>query len=395
MTQQERPHHPYSPSWLQSGEVCPCFKSRDSKHARTIAGTIGHKVTETGEDDMRLSDDDALAAAECLDFYDSRRQLMEAEAITVGGEILELKETYLPIDDCSFADAESTTGGYIDRGVLNYDRTYGEFIDYKFGLWAVENADNNLQGLAYILGAFKAYPTLQKVRFYFKQPHLNLITHVDINRNNVADIYLRIQVVVARAREARQRGDFSLARPHTPICNFCAELGRCPKVAEMVCKVGHKFHPLAVPDDITPSALQDPKNTVLAMQLASVVKIWCDAFRRQVTDRVLRNDAPVPDGYQVASLRKRELVNLQKYKEVALKYLSPEEWESCLDTTFGAVEGKIKDNAPRGEKLAVVKMFQEEAAATGATKLGDEFSFLKVVSEKTTNKTQQKENDGN
>src|SRR5688572_24995158 len=67
---EERVHHPYSPSTLQSIEACPCYKSRPSQHVRTIIGTLAHKATETRRDDDRLDDDDASAVAQCLDFYD-------------------------------------------------------------------------------------------------------------------------------------------------------------------------------------------------------------------------------------------------------------------------------------------------------------------------------------
>src|ERR1043166_7522375 len=93
----DRPHHPYSPSWLQSGEACPCYRSRDSKHERTIAGTIAHKASEKQEDDNRLSDDDALAVAECLDFYDSRLNELQGQSKVIAGS-----ESYLPIDDLVF-----------------------------------------------------------------------------------------------------------------------------------------------------------------------------------------------------------------------------------------------------------------------------------------------------
>src|SRR6266508_246296 len=70
-----RTHHPYSPSSLQSLEACPCFKSRENNHIRSIMGTISHRVVETGQADLRLSDEDAAAAAECIDFYDRRLEL--------------------------------------------------------------------------------------------------------------------------------------------------------------------------------------------------------------------------------------------------------------------------------------------------------------------------------
>lgn len=410
----ERPHHPYSPSWLQYGEACALYRSKDSKHVRTIAGTIAHKAAERQEDDDRLSDDDAVAVAECLDFYDGRKRQMESaahrafenavsECVSVGlrrndslspnqeeFKIVEGTETYLPIDDLKFSDCESTTAGYVDRWILSHDKTYAEIIDWKFGKWPVEEASNNLQGMAYALGIFRMFPTVKSVHVFFKQPLIKYLTDAVFTRADIADIYLRIQIIVERARIARAKaahGDWSDANPAVPLCNFCAKIGDCPKVLEFACKVGHKFHPLGIPDNVNPSLIQDPRNTKLAMELASVMKVWGDAFRRQVADRVIRGDAVMPEGYTHQTIQKRELVDMEIYKKLARKYLSAREWEECLDTTFGAVEKKIMFKTERGSKESTVKEFQDLAAQQGATKLGEPISFLKVKSknEKQTN----------
>src|ERR1044071_9557668 len=113
---EERQHHPYGGSQLQSLEVCPHFKSRESKHARTIAGTLAHKVFETREDNLDLGDDDAAAAAECLDFVEKRRQVLLAEY--PGCQLQEIQEIYLPIDDLIFDDCTATSAGWVDKGFV-------------------------------------------------------------------------------------------------------------------------------------------------------------------------------------------------------------------------------------------------------------------------------------
>jgi len=396
---EERPHHPYSPSTLGNIEYCPCYKGRqsDTPHVRTVAGTRAHGAVETGEDDHRLTDEDAVAAAECLDFVEQRRRLMHEWGIRDQTEsevklgrsspnvffpVCEHQETYLPIDDLTFPDCKSTTAGYTDRILVSYDQTYAEGFDWKFGFWPVEDPQDNLQVIAYSLGVFKMFPRMQRVRFWIKQPHLDVVRDAVFERKDIPHLYLRIQTVVARAREARTANTFSSAKPAVPVCNFCANLGRCEKVCQFACKVGSKFHPLEIPTDITPTMLQDPTQTNLGLRLAAVLKIWCDAFRRQVTDRIIRREAELPPGQKIQTMRKRELVDMVKVRMVALKYLTTAEFEATLETTFGAVETLIQDKAPRGAKKAMVKEFQDELLATGAVKLGDEFSFLRAVSVK-------------
>ena len=388
----ERAHHPYSPSTLGMLEACPCYKGRDSVHARTIAGTIAHGAAESGRDDNRLSDEDAVAVAEALDFVESRKRLMQAQANAHreanGGpekkyRVVEMKESYLPVDDLEFPDGvESTTAGYIDVCLLSHDKKYAELVDHKFGSWKVEDAKTNLQGLAYALGLFKAIPSLERVRVFFKQPLIQSISEAEITRADIPAIYLRIQTVVARAREARAVGDFSAAKPQTPVCNFCANIGKCPAVCEFACQVAKKFHPLGVPDNIAPTMVLGQADTALCLQLASIVAIWSDSFKKQVNDRVLRGEAPVPPGYVLTTRQDREIADLVLFQTVSERYMRPAEYLGCCSPTFGKVEAIIKDRAERGQKSAAVKEFGEALLKAKAVKLGEVYAFLKVAPNK-------------
>jgi len=382
----ERAHHPFSPSQLQSLEACPCYISKSSEHIRTIIGTIAHKSTETRLDDNRLDDDDAAAVAECADFYERRKYLMEAERKD-GLPVIEIVEAYLPIDDCKFDDGcESTTAGYVDRGIVSSDRKRAELIDFKFGFWPIEQAENNLQGIAYALGLFRQYPSVQTIKFFFKQPLLDSIQEATFTREQIPALYLRVQVVVAEAREARRLialGDWSKARPMVPACNFCANLGLCPKVAEFACKVGSKFYPLEIPENITPSMIMSPQQTSLGLRLAQVLAIWAKSFKSVITDRVLQRRAEVPEGFGITSRAEREVKNPAKYREVALEYLTESEYTETLAVSLGAVEEKISEKAPRGNKASTVEAFKQRLLDTGAVELGLPYSFLKATSTKT------------
>lgn len=403
----ERPHHPRSPSKLQCLEACPCYESQNTVvHKRATAGTRAHKVVDTLEDDNLLGDDDALAAAECLDFVATRRAFMQEQAdadftAAVNGyaitdvrakaqypdrekfKIAELKEVYLKIDDCQYDDTGCTTGGYIDHGFISWDETYGELVDYKFGFWAVESAENNLQGIAYSLGLFRAYPKLAKVRFWFKQPHLDYLTDATFTREQVPELYRRVKSVVMRAIEAKRLGDFSLARQMTPVCLFCSHLGVCPKNLETAIGVAKKFHPLAFPESVTPSQVLDPQNTKLAMELAQVMTVWTGAFKRQVTNRVMRGDAQIPPGYKIQTMPgRRGIKDMVKFREVSLRYLSEEEYQLCLEASFGTLEDKISDKTPRGSKESTIEQFQRELEESGAVARGDSYSFLRQSTEK-------------
>lgn len=369
----ERAHHEYSPSSLESLEACPCYVGKQSTHERTAAGTKAHAVVESRQDDQTLSDDDAEAVADCLDLVEKRKA-------TFTGPVTELKEEYWPVDDLQFPDGvNSTTAGYADTVLVNDTKHFAEVIDYKFGHWPVTDAKNNPQGIAYALGVFHRFPTVRAVTVFFVQPHIGHTTSHVFTRGDISAMYLRVQVIVAKAREARAWGNFSTATPKIPVCNFCGNIGTCPKVSEFACKVGHKFFPLEIPENIAPTMIHTDPDTNLGMRLAAVVKVWAEAFRRQVTDRVLARRADMPDGFRLETRSEREVVDMAKLKAVVLQHLTPEEFETTLSTTFGAMEEIISEKAPRGSKKSALQAFKAALEASGAVKRGLPYSFLKAT----------------
>jgi hypothetical protein len=380
---EERPHHPYSPSSLQNLEACPCYKNRNSTNERAVAGTLTHKVVETQEDDLRISDKDFLAAAECLDFVEERRTYLIGQIGLNDPMIEELKEIYLPIDDCKFDDCDSTTAGYVDHLLLAPSLRYAELIDWKFGMWQVEGAENNLQGIAYTLGVFKRFPKIQTVRFWFKQPHIEFLTDHTFNRADIPALYLRVQTVVAKARVARAAGDFKTARPYVPVCNFCDNIGKCPTMWETALKIAKKFHPVEFPESLTVGQLQDEVNTIKLLDLCAVMKAFSGGGRTQITEQVLRGSIPVPEGMMVQQMPgRREIKDLGAFEKAA-KALVPEEvYRGCLSATFGPIEEYISENAPRGHKKASVEAFQNSLEETGVVARGQGYSFLKVSNKK-------------
>lgn len=403
----DRPHHPYSPSSLQSLEACPYFRNRQqkTKHARTIAGERGHKSVETGVDDQSLSDEDLQAVAEAADFAAGRKAQLEMEAQLAAKESLEKygrkiltdveehKELYLPVDDLVFDDAESTTAGYVDLLLISWDRKYAELIDYKFGFWTVEEASNNLQALAYILGVFKKFPSVERIKFFFKLPNVEQVSSTEVTRSQIPEIYLRIQVVVARAREARKDPTFSKAEPRCPLCCFCANLGRCPAVEKLMVRVAQKFYPLEWPADITPMKVQDPKNTGLALRLAQVAKAWAESYRSRQTERVLTGEAVVPEGYHIERRQgNREVVNTEAFKQVALRFLTAEEYQAlCQPPGFGDIEEKINAKTPKGSKKAALENFGKLLESEKAVERGQPYSFLKTSNDRDKLKTREKD----
>jgi hypothetical protein len=309
-------------------------------------------------------------------------------------DIVDLREAYLMVDERLFSefilnekgekvvrDFVGTTAGYVDRVIISADRLRAVMLDWKFGQWAVTDAEHNLQGIAYLLGLFREYPSVQTIDVYFLQPRLDRVTFHAFKREQIPALYLRVQTVVARAMAARQKtdaDDWSMAEPKIPVCNFCGNLGRCEKVAKFACHVAHKFHPIEIPADITPTGLKDPKDSTLGLRLATVLKIWCDSFRKTLGDRVVRGAQPMPPGYVLQTKSVREIADKAKFCGVALRYLTQAELTAVAEYSFGDVEDLVKDKAPRGAKTHHLETFQAELLSSGAVKKGDPFSFLRA-----------------
>jgi hypothetical protein len=377
----ERSHHPYSPSTLAYLEVCPLYKSRPSKHARTIAGTIAHKVVETAIDNPELSDEDAAHTAECLDFAEQRRQKMQADFPQ--GPIKELREVYLPVDDLEFPDAEGTTAGFVDLVLVAATETYIEMLDWKFGFWQVEEADTNPQGIAYILGLFRMFPKAETIRAFFKQPPIGYLTEAVFTRSQIPELYLRVQAIVAQARKARMSGNYDMAKPHVPVCNFCDHLGDCPRGLEFALRVGKKFHPVEFPESLMPGDFLSKEGAARGLSLVSVLKVWCDAFRRQLMDRIMLGKQDLPDTHVIQSKEgSREIVDQKKFDEIALKYVSQQTLDASKTATFGVIEKAISDAAPRGQKENTVNEFKQELEKSGAVERGEGYAFLRAKNSK-------------
>ena len=370
-------------------------------------GTLQHGVTESGLDDNRLDDDQILAAAECIDFYEERLAALKQEvaektppvkaedgSVAVAA-VTEVVEEYLPIDDLSYElpvlddrgnwtteRVNGTTAGYIDRALVAPSLRKAEAMDWKFGAWPVEHPSNNVQGMCYTLGLFKKFPgQFDSLTFWFKQPKLNVLASHVWQRSDIPAIYTRICTIVARAFEARSRKDFAMANPTIPNCLFCKRLGNCPAVAENLLKVGKKFSPVEVPDNITPSLVTEGRDVTLGLQLASLVKAWAEAYRSAVTNRVVRGEADCPPGQKLVSTTRRLVADANKFKEAALKWMTEAEFLATFTPEFGPTEKIISAKAPRGQKGAAVEKFGESLEAAGAVKKSAPVVFLRAVAE--------------
>lgn len=409
---QERKHHPFSPSTLQAREGCPKYTPRSGEtNQQAETGTRQHNAVETQLDDPKLADYRAAAVAECIAFAEKRFSLYP------GGQFL--REAYLPIDEewvcieeesgrvtASSLLAKSrwqedkrgkarvergTTAGYSDVSLISACLTRGEIIDWKFGNNAVEDAETNLQGIAYALGLLKAYPKMKEITVWFIMPHQDFVTTHTFTIDDFGNMMLRVRTVVARAHEAHlEPEDFSMATPNMSSCLFCGLIGKCPKVAEIALKVGKKYRPLEIPETVTPTLVKDAKDVGIGLKLAGILATWAEAFRRQATAKTVENEKFIPDGYVLVEQQKRIVAKAKNLGEIAKRFLPPEQHklvDELYDVPIGKLEELISTFADRGSKDATKKEFGEVALNEGALELGNAFSFLRQERKQDKSKT--------
>lgn len=361
----ERPHHPFSPSKLQYLEVSPLYSSRQSDSVASKRGTAQHDAAEDEIhiDDPSLEDHEFEAVLRCKEYRES------IIAKYPGGTVI--KEEYLPIDNVllTFKGKEylGTSAGYLDLAVVSADGTAADIVDWKFGMWSVEPTENNLQGMAYLLGLLKRYPMLQSVTVHFVMPHREEIDVHTFHATEFEAMYLRICVIVARAKEAQEHNDYSKCQVMAPCCLFCGNLGSCTKVADTALRIGKKYHPIMVPEHVSPTTINKVEHASETMVVAQLMEAWGKAIRAQMTARVIEDENWTPEGYVLRSRANREVADEAKLKEVVLKHgITAEQFEASKKITMTPLNKLVRDQAGRGQKVAAEEQFRDDLINAGA-----------------------------
>lgn len=358
----ERPHHPRSPSSLQMREACPRFEPENNETEASKAGTLQHDAFESG-DYSRLTDEQNDAVILCRQYVDEILAGYDR-----GQEPETLQEIYLPIDD------KDTTAGWIDLAIVSKDRTHAHLIDLKFGLWPVEPAENNLQGIAYTLALKHRFPTLKEVKVHFLMPYQDKIdTHTWYEKDFPA-LYLRTKTVVARSMNPEAE-----ERPNIGTCIFCARIGECEALARTVINVGKKYAPIELPKEFRPTLVKDATDAAHGMRLASLVKKWAEAFKGRCAQLALEDDNFIPEGYKLVAFEAEEVGDVKKAEEVARQYLTEEEIDTARSIVLTPLRKALSAKSPRGAKKTSVEALDNALRTAGALKTARPVVYLAMV----------------
>lgn len=362
-----RKHHKYSPSTLQPREACCWYDPRNEETEAAAAGTLQHEAFDKEDLSILKFDEQHDAVEKCLDYF---RGVIAEFKQRFGADPIVLKEQYVPIDE------HHTTAGYFDWAVLSPDKTEAVLGDLKFGRWPVEPTETNLQGHAYALGLRHKYPSLKTIKVVFLMPYLEYIDEHTFTEVDFMRMYTRICTVVARAKTRATQ-----PVPTMGACVFCANIGKCPAVANIALSIGKKYAPIKVPEDVAPSTVAYGEDRTMVMTLSDLMAAWAKGVRSQITSIAIEEQNP-PEGYRIKTSCRRSIVDKVKFKEVALRAVPADVLDSATDYSFTPIEDYISKSTPRGQKTQAVEQFAIALEQEGAVKKGEEFSFLEMVKTK-------------
>lgn len=367
-----RQHHEFSPSKLQFLEACPGFTGLDSTNEASELGTKMHDAIESGVTEGQGFSDEQLDVIErCIAYY-------KAEVARNPGCTL-YKEIYVPID------AEDTTAGYLDIAIIHSSGRFAKVIDWKTGQNAVEPTENNLQGMAYLLGLLYKEPRIEEVEVEFVMPFQGdggIVDKFTFFKKDFDKMHLRIKTVVARAKAAKAarlaKEDYPGLNPNTSTCLFCANLAGCNAVQRFALAAGKKYNPLIVPDVINPSLIKSPVDAGRALEFFAVMKALAEAYRAEVTNKALTEEGFMPEGYAIVTSTRRKVEDNEKFYTVLKEYgFSDEEVMKTCEFTLGPAEKIASNKAERGKKKEAVEALGLLLSSGGATSEGAPVSMLR------------------
>lgn len=365
----ERGHHKHSPSSLGPKEACPRFQNREGTSEAAEAGTRCHEAVEKyvlGKPRKAwakgLTDEQLEAVQLCIQYLKDARAARSKEH-----ELLQ--EHYWPVGN----ESDPTTAGYADIVLVDRIQREADVIDWKFGIGEVDDAETNPQGIAYALGVFQKFLSLERVTVHFVCPFQDLITTHTFTREEVLMQELRIRTIVARAEDPA-----SPPRPSAGVCIWCAHKATCTPLHNFALRISSKHTELVLPTEIRPSHVYDPEYLAMGQEIAGVMEAWAKAWKQHATNLAVTEGVEIP-GYEVANVAKRSIKDIRQVLITARAAgVTDDQLNELLNLPITKLETLVKDCAPEGTtKKEYLEHFQAALDEVGATQLGQSFAFLR------------------
>ena len=288
----ETAHHKLGPSTLKWVEICAGYRSSNETNPMAEEGTMLHEAVENN--DMEGLDDVQIALVQkCLDYA----KPFEAEA----DEVLDEERLTIKLYDDSYVPIHGMTSvfGTGDKICTKKVKKHIDLLDWKFGVNKVDDADVNIQGQAYAVGAMDRFPWAETITVHFILPRRDEVTTHTYTRDDIEKARDRIRLIVDRALS-----DDPKLNPNTESCKFCGRRVDCPALANELLPLARKYDSssddfkLALWQNADPALVTDPETLSKMKRVAQVVDNWKKAVDRRALDLAVEEGLEIP-GYNL------------------------------------------------------------------------------------------------
>lgn len=346
-------HAKYGPSSLRYREICPGWQHSLGTSYAAEEGTAMHAAAETG-DLSKLTPE-------------QRGQVEDALAYVAG-----IEDGAAEVHKEIKLDVAGLTWGTADRVIITNYGEWAHVVDFKFGRNDVDNAETNLQGWAYAVGAFTRWPLLG-VTVHFIVPRRDSYHKASFMRDEVPRMTERIRQVIARAESAGV-SDYA---PDEKNCLYCGRKAECPALTGKAVAIA-KGAGMNVPAILDPSAIADPRQMAECLNLVPVISAWCDAVKAAALERA-RNGAVLP-GYELAHRAGKRVVRdlLPAWQTLNQEFgLELQEFLPACSVSIGEIEMAVKAKAEKGEGAKALRKLSARFAELGIVTTAQDVEYLR------------------
>lgn len=289
---QQREHAAISPSGLKNVAICPAYRPENREGQDTTAadeGTAMHRAAETGLIPAEFDEEMRGCVQMCLDYVD---QFINTPGVEIHRELrMEMGHTLTDLF------------GTADLVVYNHETNQVDVIDFKFGRIPVDDAEVNLQGKAYVLGAFTRFPEATAAVMHFLQPRIDEVSTHRFERSQANAMALEISAILARANAPTPEEHIN-----TDNCLYCGRKAECIALRRLAGHITDRYEQdfVALPN-LHSSQVTDPEQLAVMYRMARIVEKWADSVKAHSLQTYL-GGTPIP-GFQLkerAAARKIE-----------------------------------------------------------------------------------------
>ena len=345
-------HHPLGPSTLKHVEICPSYRSADETNPIAEEGTLLHEACEKRKLHNLTHEQQQLVAL-CLNYVDTLKENSSKVYLERKLQIHLLGPDEKHLASIIHFPNIFGTGDVI---ICQEKREHIDLVDYKFGYGEIEDAEDNIQGQAYMVGAMDLFPWAKTCTVHFIQPRRDEVSSHVFRRDDLEEVRFRLRLVVERATEH----DPAL-NPETNTCRFCHNRLSCPALRDRLLPIARKHVDNDFAVDLlkkySPSQVSDPDVLSKMLEVAPAMEKWAQEAKKHAAKVAQETGEEIP-GYRIAYRSVQKKVTEPSTAYDSLKDVMPPEVfaEGCSVSMPGLAKAYAKHaNIPQTEARAKIE----------------------------------------